>query len=168
MYSKLFSQKLYTKQAKAMTKSRRALCRNTCATCLNETSVPQTMSPTAEHNERRQCECCLVLQTSGMDKKSGANVFVKHATMLALHANSRHLKRPLLVGLARFCHPYTAPTCMNQEWTSKCCCTVIYKLAGTAMPVAKNQRSTTYLARLHATLTDVDNGKSRHSSKGLC
>ncbi len=34
----------------------------------------------------------------------------------------------------------------------------------------QRQRSTTYLARLHATLTDVDNGngKTRRSGKGVC
>lgn len=30
------------------------------------------------------------------------------------------------------------------------------------------ERSVTYLALLHATLTDTNNGKSRHSSKGRC
>ena len=31
--------------------------------------------------------------------------------LLALHASGCHLERPLLVGLARSCHSYTAPTC---------------------------------------------------------
>ena len=56
--------------------------------------------------------------------------------LLALHASGCHLERPLLVGVARSCHSYTAPTCIDQKWTSKCCCTEIDKLAGTARPMA--------------------------------